>query len=754
MMFPPAETPTASFPYRIEAKVGVGSMGIVYRAIELALDRPVAIKALRQSILEDEPLQVQNELRRRFHQEARAAAALSHPAVTTIHGVGEEGGTPYIVMEWLEGRTLDSVLKERGTLPPVEAVRTILELLDALEVAHRNGVVHRDIKPANLLILRENGRLKVTDFGIALLRGRELVQTKAGVVLATPKFASPEQLRGIDVDGRADLFSAGILLYTMLTGAYPFRGTSFMELANAILTQQPPTLRDLDPSLPAALDVVTQRALTKDRDERYPIASKMAEPLRAFLAEQTAPTTALVVQPGPTREDETAVWRMPSRRGLPLEPSLALARTIEGWPVQELARQPTQALIDRLLDKPLHAAAFSGAVIVDNACLLLMDGMLLGAVDTVTGAHGDAVVESLPDDAAARLHPVPSTLPAAVVGLLGTILHPPRVRMADLDSSFVNLPALAEKLRTEAFDGLLRLRQGQAWGLVFFDRGETALSLFSEGWDDVPLEESWQRWVTHFPVKASVEDAVRHPLALWYRRTSRDLAFAVEPVEGDRADDEVARTTSSRVRQLLQSPRTGASAAAISMRLERPQGAEAEGRYEHDPVFRFTQWALRELPQIFVERKKTATWKYLAEWLLQVRGVTLHHDLPRPGGRDTDTFDLVTQDATGKVLHVGQRFAQLDARGFEHFVEQVIAAKTARKKTGDIGGVFLITPRFGDDVLEAYRSAIVEKASGRWFGVEESFTGYEGFVRIGARRGFHLLLVEERDDTFEPILPS
>jgi serine/threonine-protein kinase len=223
VMIDASTRPSDVFPYEIRRQVGSGSMGVVFEALDPALDRPVAIKTLRASMLKEEDDETRLELRQRFLQEARAAAALSHPGATTIYQVGQLDDEPFIVMEWLAGRTLEQVLGERQRLRVEESLELAISVLDTLEAAHRAGIVHRDVKPSNLLVL-DDGRLKVTDFGIASIEGRELVKTRAGVILATPRFAAPEQLRGINVDGRADLFSLGIVLYLMLTGEYPLAG--------------------------------------------------------------------------------------------------------------------------------------------------------------------------------------------------------------------------------------------------------------------------------------------------------------------------------------------------------------------------------------------------------------------------------------------------------------------------------------------------------------------------------------------------
>src|SRR6185312_7800078 len=380
MPFPP-ERPTPTFPYQVEARIGEGAMGIVYRAIEPSLERRVAIKSLREQMLAGEEPAVALEYRARFLQEARAAAALSHPGAATIYRIGEEDGSPYIAMEWLEGKTLEEVMSEEGKLPPERVVSLMIDLLSTLDNAHRNGVVHRDIKPANLVLLPD-GRLKVTDFGIARLRGSDLVKTQAGFVLATPRFASPEQLRGEEVDGRSDLFSAGILMFHLLTGRFPFAGSDFLQVASAVLRDEPTPLRSLEPSLSPALESVVARTLARVREGRYSTATDMARAL-AEVQKATVAATVLNAAAAAVQAGTSTILR-----NLPAEAPHAAAGAARSWPARDLGAQGSKSLLDRLLDRPLHAPAFAGAAMLDDACLFLADGLVLAAVDTRTGETG------------------------------------------------------------------------------------------------------------------------------------------------------------------------------------------------------------------------------------------------------------------------------------------------------------------------------------------------------------------------------
>jgi hypothetical protein len=699
MAFPP-QSPTPTFPYQVEARIGEGAMGIVYRALEPSLERRVAIKSLHARMLDGEEPETAREHRLRFLQEARAAAALSHPGAATIYRIGEEEGTPYIAMEWLEGKTLERLIQEEGKLPPERAVRLLIDLLGTLDAAHRNGVVHRDIKPANLVLLPD-GRLKVTDFGIARLKGSDLVKTQAGFVLATPRFAAPEQLRGEEVDGRADLFAAGILLFHLLTGRFPFSGADFLQVASAVFRDAPIPLRSLDPTLSPALAAVVERALAKDREDRYATATEMAAALEAALS-----PTVMVSAQRPVEERPAAL------RDLPAETFRAAVAAFRSWPARDLGEQVARTLLDRLLDRPLHAAPFAGAALLGEAWLLLADGLVLGAVDGRTGLVGDGVLEALPEKVPAMLYTAPEGLGAGCVRGLASLLQPPRLRHEGLDSSYVNLAALAGKLLEERFDGALRLRRSDALGTVVFDQGRPVLSLFSKGWDGVPVERPWDEWVSGLALRADVEERRQMPCFLSFQRELRN------------AELDVSRGVPA-----------------------------ASGLLADDPLYRFLRWSLADLATFFRERDRAAKWKYLVDWLADVRRARLHHDLPRPGSPTTDFFDLATFEEDGRVLHLARRVAHGTPEALTRFREDVIAAKSARLKTGDVGGAFLIARRFDPQTIETWRA---EKANttGRWsFGVEESFTGYEGFVRVGPRRGFHLLLVEETEAGFVPVLP-
>ena len=253
--------------YQVDQMVGEGAMARVYKAYDPKIDRTLAIKLLKSHLLTDE------EYRVRFFREAKGAGILSHPNIVTVFDVGEEDNHPFLAMEWVEGTTLADVLKQGRKFSAKEVVEIGIQLARALDYAHRKGIVHRDVKPGNIMLVKDSLTVKVADFGICRISEADTqVQaqhTQMGDVLGTPHYMSPEQVLGEKVDSRSDLFSAGVVLYQLLTGALPFDGDSLISVAFKITKSDPPSIDKLRPDLPLALRRVIDRALKKQPDKRY-----------------------------------------------------------------------------------------------------------------------------------------------------------------------------------------------------------------------------------------------------------------------------------------------------------------------------------------------------------------------------------------------------------------------------------------------------------------------------------------------------
>ncbi len=297
--------------YELGELIGYGGMAEVHKGRDIRLGREVAIKVLRSDLARDPAFQT------RFRREAQAAARLNHPSIVAVYDTGEDigpnGAVPFIVMEFIEGRTLRDVLRAEGSLQATRAMEIVAEICAALDYSHRAGIVHRDIKPANVMITR-TGSVKVMDFGIARAVADDAATvTQTAAVIGTAQYLSPEQARGESVDARSDVYSTGCLLYELVAGRPPFVGDSPVAVAYQHVREVPPLPSTLNPEIPRALDSVTMKALAKNPQNRYQSAGDMGADLSRILADQPVRAeTAL------TDEERTQFIARPGVGGAPL----------------------------------------------------------------------------------------------------------------------------------------------------------------------------------------------------------------------------------------------------------------------------------------------------------------------------------------------------------------------------------------------------------------------------------------------------
>lgn len=263
--------------YQVRERVGAGGMAVVYRGEDVLLNRPVAIKILREQYLDDE----QNV--RFFQNEARAVATMSHPNIVKIYDIGKDGPYYYIVMEYLEGQTLKDLIARNAPMPPIEAIDIIRDVLRALAHSHKKGIIHRDIKPHNIIICEDTTRVKVTDFGIARNTGAATA-TYSGQMVGSVYYISPEQAKGYRTTHASDLYSTGVMLYEMLTGRVPFQGDNPVGIALSHVQKEPVPITQINSRIPVCLEEIVTRAMQKQPSDRYRSAAEMA---RALLEART-----------------------------------------------------------------------------------------------------------------------------------------------------------------------------------------------------------------------------------------------------------------------------------------------------------------------------------------------------------------------------------------------------------------------------------------------------------------------------------
>ena len=330
--------------YTILAKLGEGGMGAVWRGVDTMLDRPVAIKVLRPELASDA------EVVERFRAEAVTLAKLSHPSIASVYAFIREGSELFLVMEFVEGETLDAILRRDGLFAWPRATRLACTALDAIDAAHAAGVIHRDLKPENIMITRTGG-LKIMDFGIARVVGTTRL-TRAGHLVGTLHYMSPDQIRGVEPDARSDIYSMGVVLFEMVTGKLPFTSTSEYSLMKAHLEDPPPSPRSFVPDLPDGLNDAILRALAKDADDRWPSAADFRAVLETYAeAEPTSPRFTPL--PGLIPTDHRTTPARPRPTSMPT----ALTPAPHGVPADPTgASQPTR-LSDAAVRKPVSSPA-------------------------------------------------------------------------------------------------------------------------------------------------------------------------------------------------------------------------------------------------------------------------------------------------------------------------------------------------------------------------------------------------------------
>ncbi|MCA9999261.1 MAG: serine/threonine protein kinase, partial [Anaerolineales bacterium] len=283
--------------YRLIKRIGSGGMSIVYQAQDMSLGRLVAIKMLHESLTGDEGFL------RRFQREAHAAANLSHPNIVTVHDIGQDGYKHYIVMEYVDGRTLKQIIrdyKSQGqTMPISRALQLVVQICSGIGYAHRSNLVHCDVKPQNILVTRDD-RVKVADFGIAQALSEATHHDQPSRVWGTPQYFSPEQAQGHPTSPASDVYAIGIVLFEMLTGELPFQADSHTALALKHIQDHPPLASELNPAVPPQLDQIINKVLSKEPAGRYRTAGQLGRILSAYRERSLADTSAVSLPPAET----------------------------------------------------------------------------------------------------------------------------------------------------------------------------------------------------------------------------------------------------------------------------------------------------------------------------------------------------------------------------------------------------------------------------------------------------------------------
>lgn len=353
--------------YEIEAELGSGGMGVVYRAIDTRLGRPVALKTMSPTVLGNP------EVLKRFYREAQAAGQLHHPNIVTIYDIDEADGIPFIAMELLEGEDLEKIIAERRDLPLHRRLDIIVQTCRGLHYAHEHGVVHRDMKPGNIVV-QPKGLVKIVDFGIARVGATTL--TRTGAVMGTVMYMSPEQIRGHQVDARSDIFAVGVILYELLTFKSPFPGDDIPAILFKIVHEPPEPVSLHLPHCPADLELIALKALEKERDQRYQTADEMAIELQSLADSLRHDMLGVYLKQGERaiQEQKLTIAQECLSKVLEIDSSHELAKTLLDRLRDEAGRKQREQKIEQYLQHArdsLEAKQYAEALIFVDEVLRL-----------------------------------------------------------------------------------------------------------------------------------------------------------------------------------------------------------------------------------------------------------------------------------------------------------------------------------------------------------------------------------------------
>lgn len=409
-----ARTLTKAGRYQIVSELGRGSMGVVYQGFDPVIGRTVAIKTMLIEGLSTAEFQ---EYKTRFQREAQAAGILAHPNIVTVYDFGEDEGVLYLAMEYLEGKSLQSLVEKQHVLPLETIVPMFEQVCSALDHAHNHKIVHRDIKPANIMIL-DSGLVKVTDFGIAKMMSMGM--TQAGQVLGTPNYMSPEQVKGRPVDGRSDIFSLGVILYELVTGEKPFGGQNITTVIYKIINENPIPPRELDATIHPGLSYVIQKALAKSSEERYQTCRELAEDLKNYknLGGAAAPSATVVIKVPPIQPAARLEARTPAAAAPVVTPAVPEPRKAPpaAAPAPPRAARPAPP-------PPALVAVARPAQKSSSAVWVVLALLLLGAVGGggyyflyLRPQANQAVIAPAPEPVPSEQTPNPGTKPTTARG--------------------------------------------------------------------------------------------------------------------------------------------------------------------------------------------------------------------------------------------------------------------------------------------------------------------------------------------------
>jgi hypothetical protein len=748
--------------YQIIREIGRGGMGVVYEGLDTRLDRRVAIKTIDLPHDDSVSPEAYQELVARFQTEAKAIAKLSHPNIVTIYDFGQEDGRQYMVQELLQGRSLAQMLQTYAPLPTDTVIRASFQACAALDYAHDQGIIHRDIKPGNMILL-DNGTLKLMDFGIARLETGSAGMTKAGNILGSLLYISPEQLINAGkVDRRADIYSLGVSMYEMLTGRLPYNGDNIGELVMAIMQSTPQRPGQVNPQVSEALEAIILKAMAKEADKRFSRASEMGQALSGLsggAAAGTAPLGASTqVGGGAINLNSTMAGDQAAPASIALgvneyalvegvdalTPFTLVHRVISNWDTKDLGNKG----VGDLLLMGLNEGQTCAFIINQRLILLMYRGLLLDGVTMDEDLTGQPAFETL--GAAAQFQVVkctPSEPKEPWVVILSAMLGSAKLTNQHVVRSSSQAADLWEALRKEKITGFVRQADGMQLryqGMVDGDKGFAVIMpdsyTASERNNATEVDVYSPRPQLIGPsLRKGLNETVLEVVSKSINRPSlKQLAAQKDGKITPEAMEEAIRNTEL---TLVGAPDKMVPCASISFKYA--------DLLKDLPPCRVMTWLFEGYLFQASRSPKFAAARGSISWLYHLKSVRLAQTLRTSEGNFT--FDIVAYDAMEKLSFLLRMGPSGNRSDVEKFVADVTAIKRLMPETESIKAAMYVAPTdFADDVAAYY-----DKATAKPFGLSLLTGGPpKGFVTTKHGGGFILNLAADGEHGLEMMAPN
>jgi len=753
--------------YKIKQRIKNENKEELFIAYDGDISRDVVIKKLDIPFGYDWDKEQMQKVIARFRQEGQMAARLNHPNIVTINKVMKSKDDYFIVMELIEGKTLKKWLKSKRQFKTQEVISIGMQICDALEYAHQEGVSHKEIKLTNIFV-NDQLDVKLVDFDISQIGPDTLISSSIENLIDILPTESEQENGSPHIDRDIDIQAVGEILFHLLTGKHPSSISDVEKLKNKLLSTQPAMDKQETPLVFEKLVDIVLRTISKNKPSSFQTAKDCFIALKSIANDtniisanrhhEVDTTSSVASGLGMTTSFEGIV------KNIDFEQTDWIPKPFNKWKRKELNNTNVNETLARLLDVPIFTDPFSGALHIDTRYFLLFwKGHILQIINLKTGNMGDKVFRSLPETAShIVIYTAEDITTVEVPLLLTTILSKEELIHNQLDSEFTDIGAFVKKLLSDSFTGVIRLHFSEGDLYFGYERSTPILFLKSAQLKMTPNEKLMDylsRQIQPGTFTVDIYAANFSPLHESMRHFFKNALFKVSY----KADSRINHKSLLKMKKREILPQTMENLKK-TVHIEPVQGEHHQIRLGgvklnlRDFIYRgfnycYAEWFLSDLFVTLLSSGNQNSLKYVTTWIPSITTIKVNTLLEDDEG-NSHLFDMVMTDKKDKILHLVYRGTSSTVKEISTFLEMAKAVKRKYIKGGDIGGISYVTDsNYTQEALDYFYSETDEKLKGISIASLEAFTGYKGFVRISKNRGFHFNLVTETPSGFKVIAP-